>query len=281
MITDQETNHVYFSNLLEENNRSELEVLRRLIQNEGYNSSLLIETDDIYCRDYMPVQVGEKDFVQFVFRPIAYFRKREYKHISHPVYIELMNNIVQPRYSPIILDGGNVIKWKDKAIITDRVLKDNRYQFPDDKAIIERLEYDLKCDIIIIPEYPRETTGHADGLIRFIDDNRVFVNDTKMDPEQEWLSNFLEVLKKNDLTPVELPCELEPNQAKADGLYINYLHIGNLIVVPQFGYKKSDAKALSVIKKAFGRKYAVVPYTANWISDGGGVLNCSSWTVVT
>lgn len=278
MITDQETNIVYFSNLLEKENRNEFNQLRFIIEEKGYDVKLLIETDDIYCRDYMPVHVGAKDFVQFVFSPTAYFDKDEYKGISHPVYVGLMNDIIQPRYSPIIIDGGNVIKWEGKAIVTDRVLKDNRYQFPNDKAIVQRLEFDLKCKVIIIPEYPNEETGHADGLIRFIDSNRVFINDTKLETEKLWLSDFLTVLERHNLTPMELPCEVDPKQTKAEGLYINYLHIGDLIVVPQFGYKKSDREALLTIERTFN-EHNVIPYKANWIAEGGGVLNCCSWTI--
>jgi agmatine deiminase len=39
--------------------------------------------------------------------------------------------------------------------------------------------------VIVIPEYPKEKTGHADGLIRFIDGNRVVINETEEEPP-EW-----------------------------------------------------------------------------------------------
>ena len=279
MITDQETNIVYFTNDLEVDNKKNFKELNSVIESNAYKVRLLVGTDDIYCRDYMPVQVSENDFVQFVFRPKAYLSKEEYQYISHPIYIELMNSIAQPRYSPIVLDGGNIIKWKDKAIITDRVLKDNRYQFLNDMAIIERLEFDLKCKVIIIPEYPNEATGHADGLIRFIDENTVFINDTNTEPEKEWLLEFLEVLEKNQLKYLELPCDVKPNQNSADGLYINYLHIGNLIVFPQYGNKANDKKAVTLINEVYGKTHKIIPFRSNWIAKNGGVLNCSSWTV--
>ena len=281
MIIDQQTTTVYFSNELEEENYKKFNRLRSIIEDNGYKTKLLIETEDFYCRDYMPVQVGENDFVQFVFRPEAYLTVKEYQHITHPYKVQLHNKLPKPRYSPIILDGGNIIKWKDKVIITERVLIDNRYQFPNDDAIIERLKSDLKCDVIIIPEYPGELTGHADGLIRFIDENRVFINDIKSDPNKEWLKAFLSVLGDAQLKVVEIPCEVAPNQDKAHGLYINYLHVGNLIIVPQFGYGfiKSDKKALQIIHEIFGETHMIVPFESKWISKYGGVLNCSSWGV--
>jgi len=281
MIIDQQTTTVYFSNELEEENYKKFNQLRSIIEDNGYKTKLLIETEDFYCRDYMPVQISENDFVQFVFRPEAYLEEHEYKYITNPYKVQLHNKLPKPRYSPIILDGGNIIKWKDKVIITERVIKDNQYQFAGKDAIIERLKLDLKCDVILIPEYPDEKTGHADGLIRFIDENRVFINDTSNDPNKEWVKTFLSDLEDAHLTVVEIPCEVAPNQDKAHGLYINYLHVGNLIIVPQFGYgfTKSDKKAIKIINEIFGETHTIVPFESKWISEYGGVLNCSSWGV--
>jgi hypothetical protein len=64
----------------------------------------------------MPVQVEDEDFVQFVFRPEAYLKREEYKYITNPVMVNLSNTMKQPRYSPILLDGGNIVKWKDKVV---------------------------------------------------------------------------------------------------------------------------------------------------------------------
>jgi agmatine deiminase len=154
MKTDSQTNTVYFSNLLPEEHPKEFKELSEIIESDGYKVKLLIETYDFYCRDYMPVQVAEDDFVQFVFRTKAYFEPEEYSWISNPVLLELINNLPRPRYSPIILDGGNIAKASDKVIITDRVFKDNSYQFTK-AEIIAQLKKDLKCQVIIIPEYPR------------------------------------------------------------------------------------------------------------------------------
>ena len=129
MITDNKTNTVYFSNLLPEAYPESFNELSAIIESAGYKEKLLVETYDIYCRDYMPVQVAEDDFVQFMFRPKAYFKPEEYIGITNPVLVELMNRLPLPRDSPLILDGGNVVKATEKVIITDRVIKDNSYQF--------------------------------------------------------------------------------------------------------------------------------------------------------
>ncbi len=279
MIADNQTNTIYFSNLVPEDFPNQFDELNRIIESAGYPVKLLAETYDYYCRDFMPVQVSENDFVQFVFRPKAYFEPKQYAEITNPVLAGLMNNLEAPRYSRLILDGGNVIKSGNKAIITDRVLKDNIYQFGSETKILEQLEKDLKCPVIIIPEYPNELTGHADGLIRFIDDDTLFINETYGEPEKEWLRQFLGILTENNLLHIKLPSPMTSKLISAEGLYINYLHVGNLIIVPQFKIKE-DKKALQTFNEIFGSKYSVVPFDARWIAKHGGVLNCVSWTIM-
>lgn len=279
MIFDQQTNTVYFSNNLPEEFPKEFVQLAGIIKESGYKVKFLVGADDFYCRDFMPVQVSENDFVQFVFNPQAYLKGEDLNFISNPIYVGLMTpGLTKPRYSPLILDGGNIIKWENKVIITKRVLTDNRYQFPDENSIIERLKFDLKSEIIIISEYPYEETGHADGLIRFIDANTVFVNEP--DPENtQWEKEFRMELEQYNLKAIELPCTVDSKYNSAEGLYLNYLHVGNLIVVPQFGYKPADKKAMDIINSVYGKTHRVIPYKANWLAINGGVLNCASWTV--
>lgn len=82
MITDQQTNTVYFSNLLQEAYPKQFQKLMELITSAGYKVKLLVGTDDYYCRDYMPVQVSETDFIQFVFSPEAYLKGEDLNFIG-------------------------------------------------------------------------------------------------------------------------------------------------------------------------------------------------------
>ena len=95
-------------------------------------------------------------------------------------------------------------------------------------------------------------------MVRFIDDDTVFINETLEEPEREWLHNFLGVLTENNLLHIKLPCLFTGKQITAEGLYINYLHVGDLIVFPQFKMKK-DKIAVQTFKEIFGNKNSVVP----------------------
>lgn len=281
MIADHHTNTVCLSNVTKEDFPEQSDAFLKILNEHGINTAILNNTEDYFCRDFMPIQVSENDFVQFVFRPQRHFKKHEYDCISNPVLIELTNNnLIQSRYSALILDGGNVVKWENKAIITDRVYSDNLYQFGSEEAIKKQLEKDLQCEIIIIPEYPGEPTGHADGLIRFINGNTVFINDIQNEPEKQWLHDFSLSLENNGLSHIELPCPMKDGQESAMGLYINYLHVGKIVIVPQFGLKKDD-NAINTIQKAYGNSYTIIPFEATWIGQKGGVFNCCTWSIKT
>lgn len=53
MITDSQTNTVYFSNLTPEDFPLQFKELSGIIENAGYKVKLLAETYDYYCRDYI------------------------------------------------------------------------------------------------------------------------------------------------------------------------------------------------------------------------------------
>jgi agmatine deiminase len=279
MITDTQANTVYLADDFQNECPEEFKRFKSLIEKHNIRVKVLKQTKDRYCRDFMPVQVDEKLLVQFVFNPAGYFDLDQFRYISNPVLAGISNKLPKPIYSKIILDGGNVVKWNDKVIISDKVFADNLYQFKNKEAILKQLEEELLCRVIIIPMYPGDKTGHADGLIRFIDSNRVFINEEEGDDIFEWKNKFLTILNENKLAPTELPCTMKDDQETGDGLYINYLHAGNLVVVPQFGQGHADAKALQIISEVLGNANTVVPYNATTIAEYGGVLNCATWSV--
>lgn len=61
-----------------------------------------------------------------------------------------------------IIDESSHLKNKEKdRYVFDRVFNDNLYQFGSETEILTQLENELKCPMIIIPEYPNDLTGHA------------------------------------------------------------------------------------------------------------------------
>lgn len=280
MIADFKTNTVYIADFTPK-------AYQKRLKEIGIDFKELIGTSDYYCRDYMPVQISEKEFVQFVYRPFDYYKPKEYKFIPNPIVVALESGlepaIGRITYSRIILDGGNVIRASDKVIITDKVIEDNLYQFHDNPiAIMDELEYTLKCKVIIIPRYPLEKTGHADGLIRFIDDSTVIINAIPDDEDQDWLRKFENILNKHNLNySSRVKCEVDADAEDALGLYINFLQLDHQIIVPRFDKKKDDEQAMKDVQKAVDNDsgFIIKQMYAGDIAMEGGVLNCATWTI--
>ena len=76
-------------------------------------------TLDVWCRDYMPIQVSVDRFVQFRYAPDYLTGKFRHLRADGEIGPTLpwVQNCVR---SEIVLDGGNVVAWEDRAIVTDK-----------------------------------------------------------------------------------------------------------------------------------------------------------------
>jgi agmatine deiminase len=281
MITDKETNFVYFSSLIKENEKyfpfwKRLEPI--LIENK-INYGFIENTKDIWCRDYMPIQKNINDFVQFEYFPDYYLEPKHIAKLTIPSEVRIIDKISK-KQSNIIVDGGNIIKSKDIAILTDKVLSENSNLDP--KTVISTLEKELNVEkVFIIPKAPYEMTGHADGMIRFLNENDLLVADYSNE-SASWRQKMNKALKNTSLNIISYPAEVvneknENGDYVAKGVYINFAQIGNIILLPQFGLKTDDIALKRTIKLFSDCK--VIPINSNEIAVDGGVLNCITWNI--
>jgi agmatine deiminase len=123
MITDAQTNFVYFSELL--NSRPEFKAfstqLTNILDKHKISYGFLPKTNDIWCRDYMPIQISEKKFIEYRYDPDYLQSKKERSNKTYP---DIVCDALQLKTikTGLILDGGNVVKSSDKVILTDKVL---------------------------------------------------------------------------------------------------------------------------------------------------------------
>ena len=137
-------------------------------------------------------------------------------------------------------------------------------------------------ELIMIPVEPGDPFGHADGCVRFVDNKTVLINNQL--PGQEAFGKKLrKVLQKHGFQWVEMPYFIEndpKNKDSAVGNYINFLEIGDLIIVPSYeNYDRSNNLAVDILRKAFGSNRKIVPVEATSVAKEGGVLNCVSWNI--
>ena len=281
MLTDAQTNIVYFSELLQSKPAYKTFCNRLTAVLDKYNIcyKFLLGSNDIWCRDYMPVQVSESKFIEYRYDP-DYLQEKRYRKLKTYPDIVCDEIGLKTCKSDLILDGGNVIKWRNKVILTDKIISENSAKYLKAELLL-RLKSLFEVDsIILIPWFRGEKFGHADGMIRFIDDDHVLVDGYYLNAKPEFKNKFYKVLRTNNLTPVEYVFDIQKQNNKNWG-YLNYLQMENLILFPQFDIDE-DEQALEQIKHAFP-KYAakgqIATINCNEIIRQGGVLNCLSWNI--
>lgn len=137
--------------------------------------------------------------------------------------------------------------------------------------------------LIVIPHEPNDYTGHADGMVRFLDESHVLVNDYK-GTNSTFSARLIKTLNANKLIPVAFPYHPSEKRNKegdytAIGNYMNFLWVGNTAVLPEFRLK-NEAQHLAAARKIL-ESFGLSVYTvdAREIAEEGGVLNCVTWGV--
>ncbi len=279
MITDNESNIVFISNLLNIRDKGFSFKLESIFRKNTIRFDYLKNTKDIWCRDYMPIQVNKNKFVQFRYSPSYLSAKKFTPFKTNPEKVCAAINISTIK-TEIILDGGNVVRSKKKIIITDKLFIDNK-SVKKKNLLNELYELFEVEDIVIIPHQPNDMFGHADGMVRFLDEDTVLLNDFSSE-KKYFRDSLLRTLKKHQIAPIPFTYtpsseKNEDNVPSAKGTYINYLHVGDFILMPTF-YISSDDSALKQLSSILPNKKIETLDCVN-IAAEGGVLNCITWNI--
>ena len=154
-------------------------------------------------------------------------------------------------------------------MITDRVFSENPAY--DTNTLLNELEDLLEAEIIIIPSLKSDMTGHADGVVRFVDENTVVGNATPYKNGYE--QKVKRALKKHGISVIDLPYFGSAGISTV-GTYLNFLETETHIFLPIFG-NVQDETAIKRAKEIFAKE--VIAVNVNSIAEAGGVLNCISW----
>ena len=181
MITDQQTNFLYLSDTLPKKYSDFYNRFEKNLKECDIKFDFLPNTKDIWAVDFMPIQIELEKFIQFVYNPSYLQSEASLKTISNTE--QICNAIgIETIKTNIILDGGNVVRTTNKVFMTDCVFKDNPNY--ERKKLITELHELLQIEkLYLIPEQPGDFTGHSDGMIRFIDENTVVINDFSKEKE--------------------------------------------------------------------------------------------------
>ena len=270
MISDYGCNAVYFSEWLKKDYSDIYKGLVRILNKHNVAYDIIPNTKDVWCRDYMPLQLDKERYLCYEYKPdylMNSARNRKYITDSLNVCRDMQLNIKE---TPLIMDGGNVVKVGNKAIMTEKVFVENPSM--DEDSLKKQLEKQMECEVVFIPWDRNEKYGHSDGIIKPISDNTILMN------------NYHDFDSENTNAVVKrLSCKFEietlsykvRKTAPESWAYINFLTVGKLIVLPALG-KEEDEQALSQVKRYYPECLVEQLNISELVKDGGG-LNCISW----
>ncbi|MDY6326894.1 MAG: agmatine deiminase family protein [Bacteroidales bacterium] len=252
--------------------------LIKILERHHVNYSFIKGTKDIWCRDYMPVQTESGRLIQFKYDPSYLKGKKEWEESRSDVKEICRLNNIDAIFSDINLDGGNVLICDGRAIISDRIFTENPTY--DKDSLVNELSRLLECEIIIIPAEKGDYTGHADGMVRFVNGSTILGN-RMTDEYKYWQKGMQKVLEKYKLTYIDVPflTNIKDNKhpESAIGIYVNYLEVNNLVVLPIFN-REEDKQVIEILKNAFPNKI-IETINYNDVAQEGGLLNCTTWVV--
>ncbi len=262
---------LYFSSLLKTTPQYSLsaENLFSALSDSGEEFALFDGARDIWARDYMPVKTKSGQYISFRYEP-SYLA--DDPQIRTDFKADIAPRFALPvTYSDINLDGGNVVfsPSRTKAVITDRVFSENpEYDKNTLASVLEKL---LEAEIVIIPSLKSDMTGHADGVVRFVNENTVIGNAS---PYKNGYEQKVKMsLKKHGISCLDFPY-FDSAGISAVGSYLNFLETEKHIFLPIFG-SVQDETALKCAREIFNKK--IIPVNINEIAEEGGGLNCISW----
>ncbi len=231
---------------------------------------LLNNTKDIWLRDFMPVKTKSGKYVSFRYEP-SYLANNSQLRTDFKTDIAASFKVDNLVYTDVNLDGGNVVfsPSKEKVIISDRVFSENHGI--SETKLTAKLEKLLDASVLIIPSLKSDMTGHADGMVRFVDENTVVTN-AALSP-YGFETKVKNVLQNHGIEVIDFPY-LHSKGDSAVGCYLNFLETEKSIFLPVFGVD-TDNEAIELAKNIFDK--TIIPININEIAKYGGLLNCISW----
>ncbi len=280
MISDSETNFVYISDLFHQKAPQTFQELIHKFDKLGIKYAELANTKDLWVVDFMPIQTQKDGFKQFIYDP-DYLKPKKYMPLWTNSKTVCDSIGLDPKPINIVLDGGNIVKGKTEAILTTKVFKEN--PLCQETDLISEIKNELQVkQIIVIPQEPRDPVGHSDGMVRFGDDNKVFVNQYPKNKDYEDFAYCLRWSIGNlGLQCIDFPYTSWKNDDPYDatGCYINFLEIGKYIFYPVFMDSENDELILKCLHQGFKDDREFIKIDCRELAKLGGVLNCATWNI--
>ena len=216
-----------------------------------------IDVNDIWIRDYAPISLmnnasGVK-LTKAIYNPSYGFNTAIDNNVGMKIFDKFTSN--EPnKLLPFKLDGGNVISNGKYVICSEKLFAEN-YDLTS-KDIINYFREHFDSELIIIPTEPLDIIGHADSLVRFLDEKTVLLPSYPdadcYRVETRYVNEMYGILTKNlplDYNYIFIPSDLSDNISdegiiSAEYCYLNYLRIQNNLYIPSFENMEEEQREI-------------------------------------
>ena len=281
MIKDIETNVVYLSDKLQKKYSDFWGRLIKLFDEFGILWKIIPGTNDIWVRDFMPIQLSEKEFLLYQYEP-DYLQDCSYRKSKTDSSSVCSLLGIKCRLTKMIIDGGNITLCGDYVVMTDKVFTENGKK-KDDGDFIAQLENFFQKKVIIIPWHcidPNDENadffGHSDGFIHWCGGNKVLMsNHREVDPEEA--KEIKQIMERNGFDVREMLFDVKEQNLDWNWAYINYLQVGKKIIMPAFGIPE-DEQALKYVQEC-NPDCEVRQIRMRDVAAKGGAMHCVTWNI--
>lgn len=253
--------------------------------------------DDVWCRDHGPIFLKHRETGKIAatnwgfngwggkFGPYDFDNKIP-ERITETLGIKRFD-------CDMILEGGSIeVNSLGQLLTTEAVLL-NPNRNPD----LSREEIETKLrEMLGIKEVfwlsrgieGDDTDGHIDDLARFVDDRTILItvekhttspNYAPLNENRERIRDFrLPDGSKPEIVEIQMPGRCEEPGWRLPVLpasYVNFLILNGAVLVPVFGQKNADAKAVGLIGELFPDR-EIVPINVLDLVKEGGAIHCIS-----
>lgn len=279
MISDFRSNRVYFSAKMLFLCPVTFKGLTETLNYHNVEWHLLEGTNDIWCRDYMPIQITEDVFAGYRYYPDYLLKSKKYiQSITDGVSLsENMGFNLDNQLIDIIIDGGNIVKCDDKIIMTSKVFEENpSYTVTKLSSIIENA---MEAELIVVPWDVHEYFGHSDGICRYTGKDTLLLTSYR-EIDSRMTDRFLKCLKPHFREVNEIHFSKKTVHPYR-WAYINWLQVENLIILPSFGIEEDEEALIQIKEYMPGYKNHIEQVPATDLIIHEGCFNCASWTIFT
>lgn len=279
-------NTIYFSRKFKEQYPHIAREIEVKLKEYDVKPKWLDQTNDIWIRDFMPLQMNDTYFIHYTYYPDYLMRSLEDRaSITNPIRLEQKLLVCKGKVVvnlPLILDGGNAVITDRHVIMTEKVLAENtRDYYSNVKAVSNQIRKKMKLEPLFIHWNKKEKYGHTDWLVRYLGGptNMIIVatnEELTMDVSLSAIKNLAET-RSYDVREFRLDKPTTNSWA-----YLNYVQVNDIILMPTVNEPDNDKEAIEKLYELFkesGQIVKIIPIDCQDLIKAGGALHCVSWSI--